>query len=192
MAPLAAYNLTTRWYFDYITGNDAAKARAHTAMLRTAFDSPVSVSEIQDKFLNLLNQLGAPAFRAGWRVTGVRQSTANTDFSVPVPVTTNLAAFVGTGSYTGWVISSEAIERRFVGRSPLTGVKGSFSLYGEANNSIADFRASTSESTGTANVVAALNAASTPRLVVGDNTVATWYAYANLNYNSHWESALRT
>lgn len=191
MAPLAAQNLTTRWYFDYVTGNDAAKARNHTAMLRTAALTDVTPVEIQDKFLLILNALSAAAFRLGWRVTGVRKSAANTDFTVPVDMTPNLAAFAGTGSYTGWLISSEAIERRFLARSPLTGVRTKFSLYGEANNSIADFRISGGESGGVTSVVNILNGTGLPLLVAGDNTVPTWYPYASLNYNSYWEGALR-
>lgn len=191
MAPLPAYNLTRRYYFDYITGNDASKARQHTAMLRVAFDSAATDTQVQDKFLNILNALSPAAFRLGWKVTAVRKSLHNTDFTVPVTMTANLIAFAGTGTYTGWLVSSEAIERRFLGRSPTTGVKVSFSLYGEVNNSISDFRITSAESAGIANVISILNGATIPLFVAGDNTVPTWYPYASLNYNSYWEGELR-
>lgn len=192
MAPLTAQNLTTRWYFDYITGSDAVKARRHTAMVRTAFDSTATSTDVQNKFLSVLNAIGPGGFRLGWTITGVRRSAANTTFSVPVTVIAGLAAFTGTVAYTAWVLSAEAIELRFQGRSPTTGVKTHFSLYGVGNNSIADFRATTSESTGITNVVTVLNAASAPLLVAGDNTVPVWYPYGNYNYNSYWEGELRT
>lgn len=191
MAPLPAYNLTKRYYFDYITGNDVAKARAHTAMLRVAFDSAATDTQVMDKFLNILNALSPGAFRLGWRVTNVRKSLANTDFTVPVTMTANLIAFSGTGTYTGWVVTSEAIERRFLGRSPITGVKTHFSLYGEVNNSISDLRITAGESAGVTGVLTILNSATLPVFVAGDNTVPSWYNYASLNYNSYWEGELR-
>lgn len=191
MAPLSAYNLTTRWYFDYVTGDDAAKAKPHTILWRTAFDSATTEADIQNKFRGFLLALGESNLRQGWHVTGVRKSLAGTDFSVPVALGADLANIEGTGAYTDWKLSAEALEMRWLGRSPLTGVRARFSLYGFFANVLNDFRYTAAEAAWANNTVGYLNAPSTPLLVAGDNTVATWYPFVDANYNSYWEGELR-
>jgi hypothetical protein len=190
MAPLAT-NLSRRTYFDYVTSSTALVAQNHTAMWRTAFDTadPGAVNT-QTKFLAFLNQYGTSGFWAGWQITGVRVSEGNQTFSVPVPLTAGLGAFVGTSSTAAAIVSSAAIEAVFVGRSPLTGRRSRFSIYGRAFINVGDFRDSASGPT--LGAVAELNDETPILLVALDNTRATWSQYNNYNYNSYWESALRT
>lgn len=189
MAPVAD-NLSRRIYFDYVTGSAAPVAQAHTCMWRTAFDvADAGAAAVQEKFFQFLTAYSAAGFWAGWKVTGVRVSEGGQTFSVPVTLIANLVAFVGTASSAAAIVSSAAIEMVWLGRSPLTGVRTRFSLYGKAVVSIIDFRDSASVATG--NAVGILNANTAPLLVAADNTRSTWYAYANQNYNSYWESALR-
>lgn len=189
MAPLAT-NLTRRIYFDYVSSTTAVVAQEHTVMWRHAFDAvDAGALAIQQKFLDFLTLFTAAGFYSGWKVTGVRVSEGNQTFSVPVVMLAGLAAFVGTGSVASAIASSAAIEVVFVGRSPLTGRRTRFSIYGRTYNTITDFR--DSAAAATLNAVALLNAATAPRLVALDNTVAVWNQYANLNYNSYWEGELR-
>lgn len=190
MAPLPD-NLTRRVYFDYISSSVTLLAKPHTCMWRDAFDLvDAGAAAIQAKFLSFLQAYTVAGFWTGWQVVGVRVSEGNTDFSVPVPIAAGLAAFIGTGVTGAAPVSAAAIEQVWLGRSPLTGVRTRFSLYGRAVPQITDFRDSSSAQTIAA--VGILNAAVAPRLVAADNTVATWYPYANLNYNSYWESELRS
>ena len=190
MSPLAT-NLTRRVYFDYLTSSTALVAQNHTVMWRTAFDTPdPGAVNAQTKFLAFLNQYGAAGFWVGWQVTGVRVSEGNQTFSVPVALTSGLDAFVGTGSTATAIVSSAAIEAVFVGRSPITGRRSRFSIYGRAFASIGDFRDSAAGPT--LGAVAELNDETPIILVALDNTRSTWSQYNNFNYNSYWESELRT
>ena len=183
MAPLAD-NLTRRVYFDYVTSTTAIVAQEHTCMWRTAFDTPdPNAVNAQTKFLAFLNQYGAAGFWTGWQVTGVRVSEGGNNFSVPVPLTAGLDAFVGTGSTASAIVSSAAIEAVFVGRSPLTGRRSRFSIYGRAFVNIGDFRDSAAGPT--LGAVAELNDETPILLVALDNTRSTWAQYNNFNYNSY-------
>lgn len=189
MAPVAE-NLSRRIYFDYVTSTNAPVAQEHTTMWRTAFDTPdPGAANAQAKFLAFLTAYGVAGFWAGWRVTGVRVSEGGQTFSVPVTLASGLAAFVGTFSTATAIVSSAAIEAVYVARSPITGVKGRFSIYGRAFASIGDFRDSAGAPTLAA--IAELNDATPTILVVADNTRGTWAQYNNYNYNSYWETELR-
>lgn len=190
MAPLPD-NLTRRVYFDYVTSTTALVAQQHTAMLRFAFDTvDTNAVAAQTKFLNFLAAIGAAGFWVGWRVTGVRVSQGGQVISTPVPLLSGLASFVGTASTATAIVSSAAIEQVAVGRSPTTGVKGRFSIYGRAFANIGDFRDTAGASTLSA--IAELNSNAGALPVAADNTRLTWYQYFNFNYNSYWESALRS
>lgn len=189
MAPLPD-NLTRRVFFDYVTSITAVVAQNHTAMLRFAFDTiDTNAVAAQTKFLDFLTALGAANLWQGWTVTGVRVSEGGTVISTPVPILPALDAFVGTAPTTGALVSSAAIEQVMVGRSPLTGVRGRFSLYGRAFINIGDFR-DTASGQMTAGI-AALNSNAGALPVAADNTRLTWYQYFNFNYNSYWERELR-
>jgi len=189
MAPVAN-NLSRRVYFDYVTSTNAPVAQEHTIMWRTAFDTPdPGAANAQAKMLAFLSAYTVSSFWVGWRITGVRVSEGGQTFSVPAVLSGALAAFVGTFSTAAAVLSSAAIEVVHVGRSPITGVRSRFSMYGQAYASITDFRL-----TSGANLLAAiaeLNDATPTILVAADNTRVTWAQYSNLNYNSYWESELR-
>lgn len=190
MAPLPT-NGTGRIYFDYVTSNVTGLARAHTLQWRFGGDPTATyLDSLQSKFLSFLNALASSRLRPGWKVTGVRFSSAGNNFSVPVAVLPALASFVGNNATATWPLPQESLELTWQGRSPLTGRRVDFSLYGFATQAINALRDNSSVPF-VLNTVAVLNADTPPLLTAIDGTRATWYPYVNYNYNSYWEGELR-
>lgn len=188
MAPLPENN-TGRYFVDYVTGN-VAVSQEHTLVVRCA--TTAGGVQAQDAVLSFLGSIGAVNFRPGWRVLRVRHQEAFTDFSVPVPLTATLSAFVGTFGSAGaaW---GEALEARWVGRSSLDGRRTALSLYGLAINIPDNFRlpAGGSSPAWVQNSINNLNGASNPFYTISGSE-PVWYDYINVQLNSYWESRLRS
>lgn len=189
-----AENLTHRVYFDYVTGIEAGVSKQHTVMWRALESLPIldAVQGIQERFSDLLLAMENSTFRAGWGVTGVRYSVAGSTLSLPIDMITPLTTFIGQDSRTGWNPSTEAIQYRFEGRSPNTGIRGSFSLYGLYYVTVdSAFRLYPSEMDVLSDVLLVLTDPAGVRVVGRDNTILDWKRYVNVNYNSYWERNIR-
>lgn len=190
MAPLPP-NTTARVFFDYVTANTAGVE--HTV----AWRMPEAVTEpedVQAAFADFLTALGAATLRVGWRVLRARYQEPLSDFSFPVPLITALETFVGT-SAVSFPTNREAEEWTWQGRSPSTGRRVDFSLYGITSAPPTNFRypaggASPAWVAATVNALQSFDLNGVPGVI--DGSVATWYRYVNFNANSYWERRLRT
>lgn len=181
-------NNTTRIFFDYITG-DLSTSQEHTVAVRLA--PGVDISSAQNYFYALLNAMGSARFNTGWRVLRVRVQAANSNFSVPAILSTNLTNFVGTGGAA--TPTSEAVEWTYQGRSPTSGRRVDLSLYGVASISLnTQFRVSPTEAPWLTGAIAVLQDTEGQAFITIDGTPANWYPYLNWNYNSYWERELRS
>lgn len=185
MAPLPQNN-TDRLFFDYITGSNATSVR-HTVQMRIA-PEVTDPAASQASFFNLLSALGAGTFRSGWRVEGVRFQAAGTDFSLPLTLSANLQAFVGTGGSPGYLARFEAVEETFQGRSTTSGRRVDISLYRALSDANTNFRTGMPVAVQTALSVAS----GSGDFVCVDGTLPIWYTYINSNYNSYWEARVRS
>lgn len=187
-------NATHRVFFDYMTGNAPGVSKEHTVMFRIMEEGQTpgdAIEQAQEAFLSMLQAIGTPALRQGWRVLRGRIAAAGTDFSLPFDMDSSLETTVGTGTTSGWTGHQEAIQYTWVGRSFTTGKRVRLSLYG-INITVVDsnFRLLPSENANVALAVpATLNAQ--PTLVAVDNTLVNWYNYCNVQYNSYWERRIR-
>lgn len=184
MAPVPD-NLTSRVFFDYVTGN-LATSQEHTCMVRY-ISGTTTATAVQTSFLALLNGFTAGAFRQNWRVTAVRVSQPSTNFSVLIPTLPALAAFLGT-SVVPYQTRFETVEDSMEGRSPTSGRRVSISLYRADNDADATFRYGMP-----AAVQSALATGLTAQtFMTADTSAPVFYTYVNQNYNSYWERQLRS
>lgn len=191
MAPLPP-NSTARFWFDYTTGSGPL-AQTHTTMWRVP-DEGASSAAVQAKFVAFLAAIGVESFWTGWRVTAVRYSDIGSNFSFPVPLETTLAAFAGDND-TVHPLSDEAREYVWTGRSPVTGRRVDFSLYGLAVPTSPTFRYTVGDIGPTDIVAVSIDALeNTPQIgpLAIDGAVPVWYPYVNVNFNSYWEGELRS
>lgn len=190
MAALPSNN-TACLFIDYRTQIGGVE---HTLMLRPASSSGSDITDTANALLSALNALGQGFFRTNWRVITGRARAAGSDVTAPVPLPAGLTAFAGSNNNT-YTADREAVEARFVGRSPTTGRRVSFSIYGIGGNiPINPFRitgAASGNGLLVRNAVAALNASGGALRCI-DGSVPQWYEYLNLNYNSYWERRIRT
>lgn len=186
-------NTTTRLFYDYVTGSGATGTN-HTIAQRI-FGTTANIADAQLIMLAVLNAVTAAQLRAGWRILQVRYQAAGTNFSTPVALSSALALFEGT-SAGGWDYIGETREWTFQGRSPTSGRKVDFSLYGVTATAPDNFRvAATFEPNNwVANVLAVLNDADNGSIAFTsvDGSRALWYGYANWQHNSYWEQEFRS
>ena len=192
MAPLPQ-NSTTRYFFDYVTGN-ATTSTEHTIAMRVnpaIVDPPTACAGL----LAVLTAWTNGNFRSGWRVIRGRVQAAGSNFSVPITLTTALANFVGTLS-TGYVARLEAVEDTFQGRSLTTGRRVDLSFYRAATDPTDNFRVVAGGSGLNLTVQNVRNAiqaeVANGMFLAIDQSQPTYSAYMNQNYNSYWERRIRT
>jgi hypothetical protein len=185
MAALPANN-TSRWFLDYVSSSGAA-AREHTASIRLSTGSNATAANA--KFLQILTAIGAGNLRNGWRALRLRFQDAGAVFSVPVTMSSGLAAFVGTQSISGYQVAQEALQWTWQARSFTTGRRVGFYLFPCSNVSPSVFRSSIAP-LGTT-VVAALNDDTNGDVLCVDGSSVSFGSYVNINYNSYWERNLR-
>jgi hypothetical protein len=172
-----------------VTGNSAQSAE-HTLECRYAdTTTPTAALTAVDNFLRAIT---ASVFVVGWRPIRARVQTAGTDFSIPIALPTSLAAFVGV-SVAAFTPDREAVEFRWVGRDLSNGRRASVSLYGLNVALSPNFRwpVGGSSPAMVAASVNFLNGSTAAFISIGRNPVA-WYSYVNTQYNSYWETQLRT
>lgn len=187
MAPLPA-NTTARIFLDYVTGLTTT-ATEHTLSIR--YNDAVGNVAAQEAALELLQALTPGRLAQDWRIIRVRNQNAGTDFSVPVAAIPGLIAFIGTAGSLS--IEDEARELRFVGRSFSTGRRASISLYGWDAFPVTNtaFRLTPSDDPIIGDVQAVLRDKQPDVFICIDGSSASWYSYANWQYNQFWEAELR-
>lgn len=188
LAPVADNN-TDCWYLDYYTGH-ATTGVEHTWRMR--LPPTAGVDGASGVFYHLLNAIGAANFWTGWKPLRMRYRASGSNFTVPAGMGASLSAFVGTGAMTNYTSSFEAVEHTVQGRSPSTGRRVDYSLYGiKLGGMPGAFRYLSSAGAPYTNWIAAH--ATLPTLVLTrDGSSATFYPYVNLNFNSYWETRIRT
>lgn len=190
MAPLPA-NQTPRLFVDYISGNLPTSIE-HTMSFRAGVGgTPIDLDALQGKVASFLLSIGASNLRAGWRIIRVRFQNGGDDFSVPYPLIPSLEGFAGTGSLT-LTQDREAVEWSFVGRSFVSGRRSKVSVYGLVVGVPPTFRLTAGAVPWVAAATAALNEPTEPRLRAIDGTPLNFYPYVNVQYNSYWETRIRT
>lgn len=183
MAPLPD-NLTERLYLDYVAGTGGIE---HTMLVRW---STVTATLTQTMAaVESLFDFIAGSLWAGWRFTGARNAAVGSDFSLPVPLSTGLAAVLGTGSARDAV--ADPREARWVGRSPTSGRRVSLSVYGTAPSTPANYRWGPGEVALTDNAVLALLNAAPGTFLAIDGSKPVFYPYVNVQFNSYWETRAR-
>lgn len=183
--------LTARLWFDYVT---APNGREHTFMIRPPAVDGAGRAEAQEAVRLWLVAHGTNWFRTGWRIIRVRYAPAGQAFSLPATLASGLGSFVGANS-AAWATSREAVETRYVGRSPSTGRRLALSLYGvKSTLSVEGFRleaGAAGDGLTIANVVGLMNTSANEVFGAVDGSVGIWYNYVNIQYNSYWERRIR-
>lgn len=177
-------NLTARLWIDYVASTGGAQ---HTFMVR--YDPAVTTLTSTMSAVESLLDFISGALANGWRIQGARKADPGSDFSLPVELSTGLAAVQGTGG----VLPAQYLPRetRLVGRSQTTGRRVSLSLYGYRPDTPANFRWGPGEVSITNSAVFSLLNAAPGIFLAVDGTKATFYPYANVQYNSYWEGRAR-
>ncbi len=191
MAPLPQ-NSTGRVWIDYHTGGGTT-SQQHTAMLRfsTALGgNPAGALAVLGL---ILTAPGAGSYMTGWAADSARYANEGSDISLPGVLPASLVGFVGTGVGT-ITLEDQAREVKFVGRGPVTGRRASFSIYGLLPSLFAskDFRIDRAAENFVGEVLDVIDEMDTGYLVSIGGDRATWYDYANWQYNSYWEGSLRS
>jgi hypothetical protein len=188
MAPLPA-NTTARIYLDYVTSLSAT-ATEHTLSVR--YNEAIGNVAAQEAALAFLTALTPGRLAQDWRIIRCRNQGAGTNFSVPVGLIPGLVAFNGTGSTL--TLEAEALELRFVGRSFTSGRRASVSVYGISSFPLDNsaFRLTAADDPTIGDAITALRNAQPDAFVCIDGSQASWYSYANWQYNQFWESELRS
>lgn len=191
MAPIDP-NETARVWLDYTTGGGST-AQLHTIMMRHNGTGAGDAAAALDALAAFIGAAEPQSFFDGWQVTGARYSEAGSSISLPTGIPAGMVGFVGTGQELANRVS-QSREVRFVGRGTTSGRRVSLSLYGMVDNLFneADFRV---ERTGAAWVDRMLDVIEGQGVqlfvtVAGDR--ATFKDYANWQFNSYWEGALRS
>jgi len=103
-----------------------------------------------------------------------------------------MASFVGSGGAI--TPANETRETTFQGRSFTTGRKLDISLYGIVMTTPDNYRfpAGGTSPAWVNGAVTVLNGTVAGTFLTVDNSAATWYSYANVNFNSYWERRVRS
>jgi len=190
MAALAD-NGTARLWIDYVTGSSGIE---HTLKVRPADGSQAGYEAAMNTLGVVFGLIGAVNFRQNWRVIRGRVAQQGSDISVVVPLVPALSNFVGTSTQT-YSPDREAVQYGFIGRSPTTGRRVSMFLFGlRGTISLSTFRivgGAAGDPLWVQNVANALNGSENTNIRTIDGSVATWYNYVNIQYNSYWERRIR-
>lgn len=183
LPPLPANN-TARHFIDYTTGR-----KNHSLVVRS--DDGVNTGEVLSRTFDFLTEL-APLLPSLWVVTGVRRQAAGSEFSLPVDPGA-LTEFAGTNGDNLMPIQDEPRQVTFTGRSLVTGRFTRVGVFGLIFSTPASYRLPTSGLGGiVSNALSALVSASfNGSFVAIDGANVQWNAYANVNYNSYWETEAR-
>ena len=186
MAPLPVTN-TGRFWLDYTVGD-----LEHTLMWRfnDALVDPAYTVTVLEGFFSYLDTV----LYTDFAILGARWAAAGSNFSLPYDISAStLNGFTGSGP-VATPANQRPRELVYVGRSQASGRRARFSLYGAVIDTPGNYRIGPGEEpfTDTA-IFAALNSGSGVGSPVAiDNTPVVWYPYANVNYNSYWETEVRT
>jgi len=176
MAPLPESN-TARWFLDYSDG-----INEHSMMFRTV--SPASMATLKSEVDTFLDTMAPQMFVI--TIIGMRVALVGSNVSNSTPWTGN--ATYGTGVMPATLAPREV---RFVGRSA-DGRRNSISVYGTKFVTPDTFRIPSSADTVIE--AALLRLANAAALGIGatiSGQAPIWKAYANVNFNSYWESEAR-
>lgn len=163
----------------------------HELLVRlNAAASPI---DALDRLYYILNFV-AGSLPVTWAVTGVRYSALGSDISLPIDYSASeLFGFTGTVTDPFPEVNHPR-QLNWVGRSIVSGRRARIGIYGWLGTTPANFRYGPGESVfSQAEIPAALNLASAAGSFVAiDGTRVQWYPYANVNFNSYWESERRS
>lgn len=181
--PALPQNNTARLFVNYTTG-----AKEHSVILRLGLGAS-NVSNMQERFADFLNTIKTGLVNT-WKVQSVEFQAAGAIVALPVATNPSLVSFVGTGGAT-IPLSQEAKQVRWVGRSPTSGRRASFGIYGITATVPNNYRFGPGEGPfATAATFTVLEFDSSTFVAI-DGSDVTWYKYANIQYNSYWETELR-
>lgn len=182
--PALPANNTPQIVVSYTTGRIE-----HSFLVRT--ENLIAPSFALGHVFDILDTL-SPVLPSLWAVTGVTLQEQGATFTLPIDPGP-LTGFNGTNGDTTIPQSQEPRQISWTGRSVETGRDVRWGLFGLFGDTPATYRLSES---GLANRVGAvcdlLAAASTAGVFVAiDGANVLWNRYANVNYNSYWETAAR-
>lgn len=191
MAPVNPNN-TARVWLTYQTGGGGA-AQQHELLMRYNSGSGTTSTQALQLIGLALVAIGPANFFLDWQAVSARAAAQGSDISLPVALPGPLTTFVGTGTAEA-PVSVQARETKFVGRSPSTGVRWSLSLYGLVDSLFSDndFRVNRIESNWVDDFLGVFEDTVAQAPVAIDNAVPNFYPYANWQFNSYWESRLRS
>ncbi len=146
-----------------------------------------------DALASVIVAAGEGAFFDGWQVTGARISAPLSDFALPASIPFSVTAFVGEGQATP-TYQAQARETRFVGRGVSSGRRVSLSVYGMRDSlfTSADFRVPAGSGDEFGSMRGAINSAAAGLFITIAGDESIWKVYANWQFNSYWEGALRS
>jgi hypothetical protein len=176
MAPLPQ-NSTPRFWLDYTDGSFQ-----HSVMFRYAASAGLpAIMDVVQQFMADM----APSCCL-LTVVDARASASGSNISLPVAWTGD--ATFGTGAQ---VNVNRPIEVRFEGRGP-TGRRANWSLYGWDAGVPGAFRIPFDAAASIGDSIQTLGAAATAGTLLGiDGFPPVIYPYANIQYNSYWETKCR-
>lgn len=181
LPPLPANN-TARLFVTY---NDSINE--HVAIVR--YTSATNALSVANAFGSLLTDI-EPSLADGWSVTNVEYQAANS--IVRLPVGTNGAQ--GFVSASGFFLDGAQAPRqtKFVGRSGTSGRQVTFGLFGLIYTTPASYRFTGVLPTWASRILLFLRDFPTEYAVAIDGSAPDWRDYANVNYNSYWETDARS
>lgn len=183
LPPLPANN-TTRYFVDYTTG-----VRNHSFVARV--DEGVTAATADAQIAEVIGALRG-ALVNPWAVTGTRVQLAGEDFSLPtsLPETESLTGNSGAGILNAM---DEPRQLTFVGRSLVTGRQVRVGFYGATFTTPGTYRLGPAGLGGIVDdvLVALFTAAFNGVFVAIDGANVLWKQYANVNFNSYWETEAR-
>lgn len=182
--PPLPLNNTARYFIDYTTGR-----KDHSLIVRVGpASAPAQVDQAVFSILGTLQQV----LPQNWRVTGARFQNARTEFTLPasLPLTEGL---VGTSGDFLLPHNEEPRQVTFTGRSSTTGRKTRFGIFGVNFITPATYRATPEGISGRVGAVLSLLGpfSQDGYFVAIDGSPVLWNQYANVNYNSYWETEAR-
>lgn len=182
--PALPANNTARLFVDYTTGR-----LNHSLVVR--YDGILSLSQVTTGVATFLEAV-RNVLPQQWAVTGARVQEAGSLFSLPTALG-DLDGFVGTNGSPTVNENDEPRQVTFTGRSLASGRNVRVGLFGLLFTTPSTYRL-TRDGLAT-NVGSALDVLAAQSFggvfVAIDGANVLWNQYANVNYNSYWESDAR-
>jgi hypothetical protein len=180
-----APNFTARFRVKY-----TSLGKTHTQIWRlsSAVDDPTGIADKVGLYYEDLS----PVLFADLTIVSADFAPADSDIFLPAPT-----PVFGGGDVAviGSVATDAALSLSFVGRSTLGGKARMFQYGTTFRNAVitavgVDWKVTSAENASISAAIVRLNETS-PAIVANDDSVATWYEYANIKYNDRWVRRMR-